>query len=665
MRIPLIAAAAAVLLSSPLFSQRSDWVPFTQTPGQAKGDQLGSSIAPVGDLDGDGIPDLLAGAPGADINGRNSGAVQVLSGASGALLYTVAGQVDRSLFGSAMAGLGDLDGDGRADFAVSAAFFSNGPGGLFAGRVTVFSGADGSVLDTLDGTALGELFGSSLAGVDQDGDGVRELVVGVTGGGVSQEGEVRIFRWSGNAMVLDSTLAGATAGEGFGFSAARVGDIGSGGPGDEFVAGAPFADGTPVGGGLPEVGRVDLIQNGASLFSREGAVQGGHLGVSVAGGLDVDGAGQPDFAAGSPDTANGDVLVFRGEDGALLAQVGGAAPGDQFGYAVALTGDATFDGLAELLVGSPGSDSFKGMIQVLDLNGATGTEELLAVTGTKKSHMGYSVASAGDLDGDGNDDIAFGTPVFKQGTMRRAGKVESWLSPETNLPPAAITVDPLTLGETSVVRATSLIPGSQVTFLVGDTQAPGVFNGVNVDITDIHTPALGTKTANAAGNANLTFDVPCRLADGTTPSEGQTLFFQIIEDSGGNTRISNVEAKMVQRGTFTIDFTGSFKVGKTVQLNTVHGNTTDPANETYFYFSLQGMGNDKAPDGPWTTDLKNPSAWSGSPNTTDDCGAAKSRQIRIPSNAGGKKIFLQAFSFHTDSGKWLLSNVLGPIDIQP
>ncbi|MFQ5748023.1 MAG: hypothetical protein ACE5H3_01035 [Planctomycetota bacterium] len=660
MRIPLLAAAAAVLLSAPLFSQRSDWTQLSQNPGQARGDLLGSSIAPVGDLDGDGVPDILAGAPGADINGRNSGAVEVLSGASGALLYTVAGQVGGSLFGFAVAGLGDLDGDNRADFAVSSAFFSSGPGGLFAGRVYVFSGADGTLLDTLDGFSQGEVFGSSLAGVDHDGDGVRELVVGVMGAGTTQEGEVRIFRWAVNAMVLDATVAGATAGEGFGFSAARVGDRGTGGPGEEFAAGAPFA-----GVALPEAGRVDLIENGVSVISEDGPTQGGHLGVSVTGGFDVDGTGQPDFAAGSPDTVTGDVLVFRGEDGSLLTQVGGAAAGDQFGYAVALTGDANFDGLAELLAGSPGSDSFKGMIQVLDLNGATGTEELLAVTGTKKSHMGYSVASAGDLDGDGNDDIAFGTPVFKQGTTRRAGKVESWLSPETSLPPVVITVDPLTLGETSTVRATNLIPGSQVTFLVGDTNAPGVFNGVNVDITDIHTPALGTKKANANGNANLTFDVPCRMVDGTTPSEDQTLFFQVIEDSGANTRISNVAAKVVQRGVFTIDFVGTWKVGKTVQLNTVHGNTTDPANLTYFYFSLQGTGNDKAPDGSWNTGLKNPSAWSGSPNTTDDCGAAKSRQIRIPASAGGRKIFLQAFSFHTNSAKWVLSNVLGPINIQP
>ncbi len=664
MRISLLPAAAAVLLTTPLLAQRSDWAQLSQIPGQAKGDQLGSSIASVGDLDGDGVPDLLGSAPGSDINGRNSGAVKVVSGATGALLYTVAGEVAGSLFGSAMAGLGDLDGDGRADFAVSAAFFSNGPGGLFAGRVYVFSGVDGSLLDTLDGFSQGEVFGSSLAGADQDGDGVRELVVGVMGAGPAQEGEVRIFRWSGSAMVLDTTVAGATGNEGFGFSAARVGDIGSGGPGEEFVAGAPFAAGTSAVGGLPEVGRIDLIQNGASLFSQAGTVQGGHLGTSVAGGFDVDGTGQPDFAAGSPDTDTGDVLVFRGEDGTLLAQIGGAVSGDQFGFAVALTGDANFDGLAELLVGSPGSDSFKGMIQVLDLNGASGTEELLAVTGPKKGRMGYSVTSAGDLDGDGHDDIAFGTPVFKQGTMRRSGKIESWLSPETDLPPVVITVDDLTLGETSIVHATNLIPGSQATFLVGDTNAPGVFNGVNVDITDIHTPALGTKAANANGNANLTFDVPCRLVDGLTPSEDQTLFFQVIEDSGGNTRISNVAAKVVQRGVFTIDSTGTWKVGQTVQLNTVHGNTTDPANETYFYYSLQGLGSDQAPDGTWNTGLKNPIAWSNSPNTTDDCGDAKSRQIRIPSNAGGKKIFLQAFSFHTNPGKWVLSNVLGPITIQ-
>lgn len=135
---------------------------------------LGHDVAGAGDLDGDGVPDVLAGAP---LGAGGHGEVRALSGLDGALLWSAAGPAPGSRCGHALASLGDVDGDGVADLAVGAP--QDPGGGRLAGGVEARSGADGALLWTLSGGAFDQL-GLDLAGVgDVDGDALGDCAVGV------------------------------------------------------------------------------------------------------------------------------------------------------------------------------------------------------------------------------------------------------------------------------------------------------------------------------------------------------------------------------------------------------------------------------------------------------------------------------------------------------
>ena len=130
----------------------------------------GSAVAAAGDVDADGVPDVIVGAP-TPFDGI--GRARIFSGATGAQLRLLTTSPN-VLFGWAVGGLGDVDGDGSDDVIVSAIQDSSG-GVSLAGRVTAFSGATGAVLWTRDGLLPNDTIGDCFARVgDLDGDGVDE-----------------------------------------------------------------------------------------------------------------------------------------------------------------------------------------------------------------------------------------------------------------------------------------------------------------------------------------------------------------------------------------------------------------------------------------------------------------------------------------------------------
>jgi Ca2+-binding RTX toxin-like protein len=312
--------------------------------GATAGDQLGSSVAGGRDLNGDGRPDVLVGAPQADRNGRvNSGSVFVVLGtgsaagvdaaALGAAGYAIDGAAAGDQLGGAVAATSDFSGDGRADALVGAPF-ADPTGRTDAGAAYVVPGqatltpidlaVPGAAGYVAQGAAAGDGAGSALAqGGDLDGNGLPDLLVGAPG--ADNNGRPG----SGSAYVLLAAAAG----------------------------------GTHNLGALDATWRID------------GAAAGDAAGTSVGGGRDLNADGRADLVVGSPyadsrgRTDNGSVRVFYGGGfGGLVDLASTAAPGfradgsasfDNAGNTVALSADSNADGWPDLLAGAWRSDHLR------------------------------------------------------------------------------------------------------------------------------------------------------------------------------------------------------------------------------------------------------------------------------------------------------------------
>ncbi len=332
-----------------------------QIDGLEAGARFGSSAAPAGDVDGDGVPDLLVGAPTASPNGlAGAGSAFVHSGATGAPLWRFDGAATQDRLGNAVAGAGDVDADGTPDLVV-AAWWADPGGASLAGSAFVYSGSTGQQLHRFDGSALGDTLGGAVAGVgDLDGDGHDDVAVGAHNadpGGLFSAGSVFVHSGASGQLLL--RLDGNNADDWFGLALTAAGDLDGDGVGD-LAVGAENA--SP--GGVHKAGalRAHSGATGLLLFSVDGTTANGFLGHAVAGIDDLSGDGVPDLAVaqdgfpagGQADT--GRVLVLSGTDGSLLFESTGASGGDRFGSSLAAAGDQNGDGRPEVAVGADQAD---------------------------------------------------------------------------------------------------------------------------------------------------------------------------------------------------------------------------------------------------------------------------------------------------------------------
>jgi hypothetical protein len=363
---------------------------------------LGRAVSGAGDLDGDGVPDVILGEPLAYGPGGQSGRVRVFSGPTNTVLHTWSGTAAGDEFGSSVASAGDVDSDGTPDVVVGARFTD--PNGQNSGEARVYSGATGSLLWSWSGGSMDDYFGAAVAGVgDLDGDASDDVAVGVPGADTSgwDAGQVVVF--SGATGSAIRTWNGAAPGDGFCSAVASAGDVDADATPDVIV-GVPFGDVLAVNAGEA---RVFSGATGAALRVFFGSQLGGWLGHAVAGAGDVNGDGFSDLIVGAPNLYPKRAFVFSGGDRSILHLL--IPPpngvGYKFGWSVGSAGDANGDGIPDVVVGSPGSGLFQSAILY---SGATGSV-LQSIWGWCGS-FGESVAGAGDLNGDGKDDVLVGAP---------------------------------------------------------------------------------------------------------------------------------------------------------------------------------------------------------------------------------------------------------------
>ncbi|MBD3297089.1 MAG: hypothetical protein GF341_00385 [candidate division Zixibacteria bacterium] len=404
--------AVTAVVSASLVSIPIAWAECTPSwiqSGEIVDDRFGQAVDGSGDVDGDGFDDLLIGAPGYDGNGVASGRAYVYSGRTRLRLLRFSGEAAADSFGTAVAGVGDINSDGFDDVLIGA--HGNDEAGQEAGKCYVFSGRTGELLRTHLGKHPYDHFGASVAGAgDTDGDGIADIIVGAWGydNGGDFAGAAYVF--SGDSDSLLHLVVGEGPQDFFGAAVCGVGDVNNDGYSD-FAVGALREDHS---GSKP--GRVYVYsgQTGELIHVLTGEVGHNAFGFSLDGAGDVDNDGYDDIVVGSPAEDSGGAnagaaLIYSGRTGGLLHLILGEEEQDAFGYSVAGGGDLDLDGHDDVLVTAIWQRAHAYAVgRAYVFSGRTG-QELHRFSGEDaEDYYGNQIAFAGDVDKDGSMDVIVG-----------------------------------------------------------------------------------------------------------------------------------------------------------------------------------------------------------------------------------------------------------------
>ncbi|MBA5248744.1 MAG: hypothetical protein FE834_04305, partial [Gammaproteobacteria bacterium] len=444
----------------------------------------GYSVSSAGDVNGDGLDDLIVGAPSVIasrsyvIFGKtNTTAINLstIANGTGGFIIKSKSENRRDYSGYSVSSAGDVNGDGLDDLIVGAIAASNG-----GESYVIFGKTDtnvinlGAIVNGTGGFVINSESRKDLNGVsvssagDVNGDGLNDLIVGAahadpTGGKNAGKSYV-IFGKTNTTAINLSTIANGTGGfvingekavDESGFSVSCAGDVNGDGLSD-LIVGTWEAGKSYVIFGKTDTNVINLsvVVNGTGGFVINGEKVSDWSGFSVSSAGDVNGDGLDDLIAGAyqadptggKDAGKSYVIFGKTNTTAINLStiangtggfvINGEKAGDISGFSVSSAGDVNGDGLDDLIVGAQeadptgGKDAGKSYV----IFGKTNTTAInlstiangtggFVINGEKAGDLsGYSVSSAGDVNGDGLDDLIVGAIAADPSNKNKAGK---------------------------------------------------------------------------------------------------------------------------------------------------------------------------------------------------------------------------------------------------
>ena len=390
--------------------------------GNTPVDEFGHSVAVLGDLNQDGFNEILIGAPNDDVGFNNAGAARVYSGRDQQVLQVLSGDAQDWFHGSGVGNAGDIDRDGINDIIVgmkASGKTGQGPGG----GARVFSGRSGKVLYFFAGSIVDDKFGQAVSGVgDVNADGWNDMAVGAPATYKNNApGYVYVYSGKDGELLYKLSATPSRKGDRFGFHVNRAGDVNGDGHDDVLVGSIGDADNGRHSGAA----YVFSGKNGQVIYRFIGDKSPDELGHSVSPVDDLDGDSHPDIYAAAFNTETiSYARVYGSRDGKLLYEFRGDEVGDGFGHSIAGVGDVNNDGVNDFLAGAPDASlstplpwykrwfvkkKTPGYARVY--SGQDGSV-IATYKGEANKHIGYVVSGAGDINKDGFADMLLGSTVF-------------------------------------------------------------------------------------------------------------------------------------------------------------------------------------------------------------------------------------------------------------
>jgi FG-GAP repeat len=391
---------------------------------------LGLPVATSGDVNNDGFSDVI-------VCSLSNGNVDVYHGSAASLSLTAPlrrSLVPNARFGHSVAAAGDADGNGTSEFIIGAPF--DGPS---AGIAYLVDANSGPIWTAVAGQAFAQ-FGNSVAGAgDVNGDGYSDLLVGANLYSNGQISEGRAFLYHGSSSGPPTSPAWTAESNQdfaeFGYAVATAGDVNGDGFSDVVIGAYAYDN------GQSDEGRVFVYYGSASGLPsspswRAESNQGSSgFGYSVATAGDVNRDGFSDLIVGAylfdnGQTNEGRVFVYHGSASGLAASPSWTAESNQaisdFGISVATAGDVNGDGFSDVIIGAASYDNGhdgegRAFVYLGSPSGLGASPSWTAEPNAMNAQFGYSLSTAGDVNADGFSDVVIGAPFLTNGSTEEGG----------------------------------------------------------------------------------------------------------------------------------------------------------------------------------------------------------------------------------------------------